>query len=163
MQDELDVLAEFDLQMTLLKDKPTLQALSTDNHTRTDNIYISSLMVGRMIRCLMLPEERPVRTDYILTVTEVDLSLEEKTESPCLNFRLVDRKQVREMLASRIEGMNTREEVNTLGELQLRVEELTHTVTGVKDCIPKVTLIPHQKQWWSPMLMAKRMELCRLI
>jgi len=91
----IDVLAEFDLQMTLLKDIPMLQALSTGNHTRPDNIYISSPMAGHVIRCITLPEERPVRTDYILTVTEVDLSLEEKTESPCPNFRLADWKQVR--------------------------------------------------------------------
>jgi len=102
----IDVLAEFDLQMTLPKDIPMLQALSTGNHTRPDNVYISSPIVGHIIRCIMLPEERPVRTDHIPIVTEVDLSLEEKAESPHLNFRLADWKQVRETLASRIEGMN---------------------------------------------------------
>jgi len=37
----IDVLAEFDLQMALPKDVPTLQALSTGNHTRPDNVFIS--------------------------------------------------------------------------------------------------------------------------
>jgi len=81
-----DVLSEFNLQMTLLKDIPMLQALSTGNYTRPDNVYISSLMAGHMIRCITLPEERPERTDHIPIVTEVDMSLEAKTESPCPNF-----------------------------------------------------------------------------
>jgi len=59
--------------------------------------------------------------------------------------------------------MNAREEVNTPGELQLRVEELTHAVTEVIEaCIPKVAPMPHQKHWWSPLLTAKQAELCRL-
>ena len=73
----IDALAEFDLQMALPKDVPTLQALSTANHTRPDNVYISSPIVGCIIRCTMLPEERLVRTDNIPVVMEVDLSLEE--------------------------------------------------------------------------------------
>src|SRR5882724_13241068 len=142
----IDTLAEFDLQMTLPKDILTLQALSTGNHMRPANVYISSLIADHVIRCHTLPEERPVRTDHIPIVTEVDLSLEEQTESPCLNFRIVDWKQVREMLASRIEGMNAQEEVNTPGELQLCVEELTRTVTEVIEvCILKVAPMPDQK------------------
>jgi len=50
----IDALAEFDLQMVLPKDVPTLQALATGNHTRLDNIFISSKLVGSIIRCAML-------------------------------------------------------------------------------------------------------------
>ena len=64
----IDVLAEFNLQMTLPKDIPTLQALSTGNHTITDNVFISSLIVGRVIKCILWPDERPVRSDHILVV-----------------------------------------------------------------------------------------------
>ena len=44
----IDTLAEFNLQMTLLKDIPMLQVLSTSNHTRPDNIYISSWLHYQM-------------------------------------------------------------------------------------------------------------------
>ena len=67
----IDALAEFDLQMTLPKDIPMLQVLSTSNHTRPDNVYISSPMAGHVIRCITLPEERPVRMDHIPILTEV--------------------------------------------------------------------------------------------
>jgi len=40
---------------------------------RPDNVYISSPIVEHIIRCHTLPEERPVRTDHILIVTEVNL------------------------------------------------------------------------------------------
>jgi len=45
----IDALAEFDLQMALPKDIPTLQAFSTDNHMRMDNVFISSQIMGRVI------------------------------------------------------------------------------------------------------------------
>jgi len=58
----IDTLAEFDLQMVLPKDIPMLQALSTGNHTRPDNMFISSLIAGRVIRCSTLPDKRPIRS-----------------------------------------------------------------------------------------------------
>jgi len=141
----IDALAEFDLQMALPKDVPMLQALSTGNHTRPDNIFISSPIAGCIISCTTLPEERLVRMDHIPVVMEVDLSLEEWAEPPCSNFRLADWKQVREMLTSRLEGLNAHEEVNAPGELHTQVGELTHAVTEVIDaCIQKVGPLPHQ-------------------
>src|SRR5882724_8889079 len=57
----IDVVAEFDLQMALPKNIPTLQALATSNYTRLDNAFISPWIVGYIMKCTMLPDERPVR------------------------------------------------------------------------------------------------------
>ena len=53
----IDALAEFNLQMVLPKDIPTLQALSTSNHMRMDNIFVSSLIVSTMTRCTTQPDK----------------------------------------------------------------------------------------------------------
>jgi len=73
----IDMIAEFDFQLALPKDIPTLQALATGNHTRPDNVFISSQIMGHITRCTMLPDERPARSDHIPVVTEVEISLEE--------------------------------------------------------------------------------------
>src|SRR5882724_11445596 len=61
----IDALAEFNLQMVLPKDVPMLQALATGNHTRPDNLFISSQLAGSIIRCITLQDERPARSDHI--------------------------------------------------------------------------------------------------
>jgi len=159
----IDTLSEFDLQMALPKDIPTLQALLTNNHTRTDNVFISSLIAGRVIRCIMLPDESPVRSDHIPVVTEVNLSLEEWVDLPCPNFRLADWKGVRETLSSRLKELDTGKVVNTPGEFLFQLGKLTCMISGViDDCVLKVGPLPYQKHWWSPLLSARCMELHRL-
>jgi len=163
-QVSIDVLAEFNLQMALPKDIPTLQALSTGNHTRPNYIFISSLVAGSVIRCTMIPDKRQVRSDHILVVTEVNRFLEEWVELPCPSFRLADWKGVREILTSRLKGLDTGVEINTPGKLYIQVGELTCTISEIMDAyILKVGLLPNQKQWWSPLLTEKHMELHRLI
>jgi len=71
------LIAELDFQKALPNDIPTLQALATGNHTRPDNVFISSQIMGHITRCTMLPDERPARSDHIPVVTEVEISLEE--------------------------------------------------------------------------------------
>src|SRR5882724_6908249 len=61
----IDVLAEFDLQMVLPKDTPTLQMLSTGNFMRPDNVFVSLLIMGNLIPCSTLQGERPARPDHL--------------------------------------------------------------------------------------------------
>ena len=159
----IDMMEEFDLQMALPKDIPTLQALVTGNHTRLDNAFISSQIAGYITKCTTLPEERPVRSDHIPVMTEIDILLEKREELPCPNFRTADWKEVRERLTDRLEGLDAREEIVTPGKLHAQVRALTQTISEViKECIPKAGSLPYKKQWWSPLLTEKCMELQRL-
>ena len=103
--------------MALPKDIPTLQALATSKHTRPDNAFISSWIMGYITRCTMLPDERLERSDHILVVTEINISLEEWEEPPCPNFRITDWKDIREKLTDRLKGLDAREEIDTPGKL----------------------------------------------
>ena len=76
----IDMMAEFDLQMALPNDIPTLQALATGNHTRPENAFISSQIMGYITKCTTLPDERPERSDHIPVITEIDISLEKREE-----------------------------------------------------------------------------------
>src|SRR5882724_662344 len=53
----IDAIAEFDLQMALPKDIPTLRALSSGNYTRPNNIFTSSLLINDIILCGTQPDE----------------------------------------------------------------------------------------------------------
>jgi len=159
----IDALAEFDLQMVLPKYVPTLQALATGNNTRPDNIFMSSPLAGRLVRCVMLPDERPARSDHIPVLMEVDLSLEEQDELPQPNFRMADWKGVREAMSGRLEGLDADGEASTIGKFFHWLDELTHMISEVIDeCVPKTGLLPSEKWWWSPELSARCTALHRL-
>jgi len=126
----IDTLADFDLQIALPK-------------------YI-----------LMLQALQPARSDHILVVMEVDLSLEEWVEPLHPNFRSVDWKEVRETLSCRLKELEAGEMVNTHGKFFFWLGELTCMISGtIEDCILKVGTPPYQKHWWSPLLSARCMEL----
>jgi len=109
----IDVLAECDLQMALPKDTPTLQALSTRNFTRPDNVFISSSIVGHLICCRTLPDERPARADHIPIISELDLELDEQEETPCPNFKMAEWKAVRELLTAKLMVLGPAQETRT--------------------------------------------------
>src|SRR5882724_2719837 len=67
----IDAIAEFDLQMALLKDIPTLHALSLGNYMRPNNIFTSSLLINDIILCGTPPNECPARSDHILLATHL--------------------------------------------------------------------------------------------
>jgi len=58
--------SEFDIQMALPKNMPTLQALSMGNYMRPDNVFISTPLINHIMKCCTAPGERPARSDHIL-------------------------------------------------------------------------------------------------
>jgi len=78
---------------------------------RMNNVFMSSPITSRVIRCITWPDKRPVRSDHIPVVTEVNLLLEEWVELPCPNFRLADWQEVRETLSSRLEELEAGEQL----------------------------------------------------
>src|SRR5882724_8936490 len=127
----IDMMAKFDLQMALPKDIPTLQALATGNHTRPDNAFVSSPIAGHITKCTMLPDERPVRLDHFPVIIEIDTSLEKWEEQLQPKFKIADWKEIRERLTEKLEGLDTREEIATPGELHARVRMLTQKISEV--------------------------------
>jgi len=160
----VDILAEYDLQMALPKGIPTLQALSMGNFTRPDNVFISSAIVGHLVQCSTLPDERPARSDHIPIIMELDLEVNEWAEPPCPSFRLADWKAVRETLMAKLTALGPAQGTRTHSEFYEQVRMLTQAISEVIDVsVPKGGMLPHKKRWWSPILTAKRAEVHRLM
>ena len=68
----IDMLANYDLQVTLPKDIPTLHAMATRKFTRPDNVFVSSSIYKHVLECKMAPEEWPARTNHMLDNTTLD-------------------------------------------------------------------------------------------
>jgi len=107
----VDALAEFDLQIALPKDLPTLRVMSMGNYMRPDNMFVSSSLYEAVIQCKTLPEECPAKTDHFLVVTT--LSMDPRTQQDTLrpNYRGVDLEEVREEMALRLEKLGPEGEI----------------------------------------------------
>jgi len=77
----IDAIAEFDLQMALLKDIPTLHALSLGNYMRPNNIFTSSLLINDIILCGTPPNECPARSDHIPLATHLNNEINRQVEA----------------------------------------------------------------------------------
>ena len=63
----------------------------------------------------------------------------------------------------KLEGLDTREEIATPGELYAQVGTLTQRISEViKECVLKAGPTPYKKRWWSPLLTERCRELRRL-
>jgi hypothetical protein len=89
---------ERDMQMVLPKDIPTLQAMSTGNMTRTDNIFLSSSLFECLLRCHTVPEDQPAKSDHIPIDTMIETTVEAAETKPSHNYQLVDWKIFNEKL-----------------------------------------------------------------
>ena len=61
----LDMISKHDMHMALPKDIPTLEACSTKNHTRLDNVFCSMGLHKQFISCNTYPHWRPQKTDHM--------------------------------------------------------------------------------------------------
>ena len=65
---------DYNLQMTLPKRLPTLIAMLTGNYKRTDNVFISSTLIERLITCTTVPEGQPAKSNHFPINTTLELS-----------------------------------------------------------------------------------------
>src|SRR5882724_11944613 len=152
----IDAIAEFNLHMTLLKDFPTLCAFMSGNYTRPNNHFLSSSLIDDIIQYDTWLDECPARTDHIPIVPHLDISMGTCKEPPRPNFKAADWKEFRKVLAMKLEGLDTGEDINSEGEILSYVNKLTCSITEVIDtCIPKSGPVPYQKLWWSQELVVR--------
>ena len=77
----LELLVAHDLIMALPEDIPTLEANSTGNHTRPDNVFCTAHLIEAITTCSVRPDLRPANTDHYPIITELNLS-PERTNPP---------------------------------------------------------------------------------
>ena len=83
----IDATIERNMHMTLLKNLPTLKAMSTGNYTCTDNIFISADLLDKIIICTTIPEDQPAKSDHIPINTTLEINTTATTTKPKYNYR----------------------------------------------------------------------------
>ncbi|THU85973.1 hypothetical protein K435DRAFT_616598, partial [Dendrothele bispora CBS 962.96] len=146
--------------MVLPPSIPTLEALSTGNYTRVDNVFVSRHLVQRIKKCDTVPEQRPPKTDHIPIITILDLQQPVNRHKPAPNWKKANWKAINEFLeanAHQILGppieFTTEEEYKEACE---NMDKLRQTIEGNETLVPSTKPSPQQCRWWNNELAALR-------
>ncbi|KAF9033860.1 hypothetical protein BJ165DRAFT_1315830, partial [Panaeolus papilionaceus] len=153
------------MQMTLPKGHVTLEATTTKNRTRVDNVFCSEGLQGRLRMCRTREEERAIKTDHIPVETVFDMGVDTVTTRMDFIYRMTDWEKFRSTLKNKLEEIPRPREfrnsqvaafLQAKGNLEKAIRETTEEV------VPKAKEVLWRKRWWSKELAGMRGEVRRL-
>ena len=106
----LDLINIYDMQMALPKDIPTLEACTTKNFMRVNNIFCSAVLFDTFVSCNTFPHLRPQKTDHLPIISILEIEPERIAHNDKYNFRLTDWDKFRKTLEINLAGLLTEEE-----------------------------------------------------
>ena len=128
----IEILANLNLKMALLKGQPTLEHLVTKNFLCPDNVWCTEDAFDLIIHCFDLiihcevdPSLRPLATDHFPIATYIDLPQEHMMLKTSYNFRTVDWEDFQENLASWLLKIPPPQPLTTNQQFQQAAEDLT--------------------------------------
>lgn len=148
----LNMLARYDMKMVLPKDIPTLEACSTKNLTRVDNVFCSEGMLERFTQCGTRPDQRPQNTDHYPISATIDIRPEIKEYPSRPNFRDTDWEKFTETLAEKLRRMEEPrefEEGEKVAFEKARMELERAVKETMDEHVPMSKPTPYAKRWWS--------------
>jgi ribonuclease HI len=155
----IEATVERDMQMALPKDIPTLQAMSTGNTTRTDNVFLSSSLIECLLRCHTVPEDQPAKSDHFPIDTMIETTVEAAETKPRHNYRLVDWKIFNKKLEARLREQIEQPCPTDKPHFYRNLKELTDAITDTaNEQVPTTKPSPFMKRWWSLTLTKLRAE-----
>jgi hypothetical protein len=149
MQPLLEVIYRFDLKMALPPAIPTLQALSTGNWTRPDNVWCSNHTSGLFMRCDTDPGLRGPNTDHLPILSILDLPPTRHTPKPTRNFRDTDWKEFKDLLQE-ILSCSVPKKLTSKTEFRAALDVInTAIATAIEAKVPINKPLPFTKRWWT--------------
>ena len=159
----LDLTARYDLQMALPPNVPTLQAFSTSNWTRPNNVWCSRQTLDHFTRCTTNPGSRPPNTDHLPVRMTLDMSLPVSAAKTTRNFRSTDWKEFRKHFEATLATAPEPARIRTLEEFRDALDILNGALRmTIETEIPENKPTPYTKRWWTPELTAARRRKHRL-
>ena len=158
----LDLIDCYDLRMALPPNIPTLQALSTGNWTRPDNVWCTNHTTDLFTNCNTNPGLRGPNTDHLPILSKLDLPLNRSVAKPSRNFRSTDWKEFNTHLKG-VLSTSTPSRIRTENQFRTSLNTLTAALKStIETKVPLNPPVPFTKRWWTPELGKLRKEKNRL-
>ncbi|THU95808.1 hypothetical protein K435DRAFT_561955, partial [Dendrothele bispora CBS 962.96] len=141
--------------MTLEPGVPTLQALSTGNYTRVDNVFCSSNLVDHVIQCETFPERRQPKTDHIPIIMRVALEAKKVVKESRPDWKKVEWENFKKELKEELRTMGEPEEFRTEEEFwegRRKWKRVIQKLVDNEELVPRTKMTPYQRRWWNKTL-----------
>jgi ribonuclease HI len=149
-QQLINLTADYGMEMVLPKNIPTLEVSSTKNWTRADNVFASTSLTERIIKCDVDPYRRPPLADHLPIITEIDVNPAKSEEVERRDWMDVDWMEFRKVLKGELEKMGEPKEIRELSEFK---EALRHVERSIEEAVSKTVPFkepsPFRKRWWT--------------
>lgn len=145
----LDLVADYGMVQALPKDIPTLQSSSMCNWTRLDNVFCTEHTSKLLVSCNMALDKHGPRTDHVLILTTLDMSLQVSADNPSWNYRSIDWDEFNSALSKVLTSLagppRTLETVEEFQQAARNLDSALHQT--VESSVPKTCPHPHTKRW----------------
>ena len=157
----IDLLAEFNMDMALPPFTPTITN-SRGSQTRPDNVFITRDIANWVTMCEVRPDDTPPMADHFPIVTQVDFPVPRPNKNRPWNFRVTDWERFRRVLAEKLKGNPSTEQLNSAEDIDKKLEELEKAVLDTMEAtVPKSCPSSYAKRWWNKDLERARREVRR--
>jgi hypothetical protein len=159
----IDLAATWNMQMVLRPGINTLESTSSKNYTRPDNVWASDELTQNIIRCDVLPGERPVCTDHLPIITTIDISPTRFDPAPRYNWRDVDWPELIKDMKTELAKLPIPHTLRDIPEFETSLEGFMKTLdTVIEKHVPITKPSPFKKRWWSKDLSKMRNQVRKL-
>jgi hypothetical protein len=160
----IDLIAEFDMVMTLPKGIPTLQHMRSKKYSRPDNFFCNTALQPYVIKSEVQPQHKPSCTDHYPIVTHLDLPQAHIPEDPSYNFRTADWEAFNKALKVKLGNLPRPGPITDLQQLTATGDSLTKVLQEtIEEIVTRSKPRPDMKHWWNSDLTGMRKELNRLL
>ena len=155
----IELIADYDMQMALPKDCPTLQSTSTGNWTRPDNVFCTDHTLNLITLCDTKPRRRPPCTDHVPILTVIELEIPSTDYAATRNFKGVDWEEFNGKLSTLLHDIPAAAPITSEEQFHRATSNLMDTLQKViEEHVPLSKPCPHAKRWWNKELTARIKE-----
>ena len=160
----IDLAVTWNMQMALRPGVNTLESTSSKNYnTRPDNVWVSDELTQHIIRCDVLPGDRPICTDHLLIATTLDISPTRTVPIPRYDWCDIDWEAFTKTAKAELAKLPIPHTLHNIPEFESSLKAFTDTLDKViEEHVPISKPTPFKKWWWSNELTKKWNEVRKL-
>jgi hypothetical protein len=154
---------DWDMEMALPKDIPTLEVSSSKNLTRPDNVFISRSIRNRVCICKTIPEQQDIHADHFPILTTLDVTTKQAPQRETQNFKKVDWEKFRSTLKQNWpdwQRLTKPRDHDSFEDVRWRFTKALHD--SIETHAPSKPITPFARHWWMKDLCLLRKQIHKL-
>ena len=146
----LNILAMYDLQMTLLPFIPMLYTNVSKNYTRPNNVFCTDTLTHAITCCEVEEHLMPVNMDHFPILTDCTITPELTNLPPRCNFHMMDWEKFATEFGQCLQQLPHPTPITTVEAAETCIQLLSDAIAGtITEVVPTSKPSPFTKQWWS--------------